>query len=155
MKILILFGLSFIGICCSNPVGNNSICSYEDVKLDTTGMVLEKSNLIETWTLQSFVDLTDCSVENEPQDFPAPVVVITFQDSGKVVGHTSNEFIGDYTVSNKEIELTIHSLTEINEPKWAMKFLEALKTTDYAFIEKSKLFIFYNQSSQVMVFTKN
>ncbi|MBC8346910.1 MAG: hypothetical protein ISR82_06975 [Candidatus Marinimicrobia bacterium] len=48
-----------------------------------------------------------------------------------------------------------HSITELNEFKWTMKFIEAARSTDYIFIEDSTLFIFFNQSSEVMAFKKN
>jgi len=158
MKILIPFVFSFICIyCSSNPVENNSIYSYEDVKLDTTGTILNENDIMATWALKSFVELSDCSVENEPEGYPTPVVVISFQDSEKVIGHTGADFTGNYTLSNNKIKITPLLRPELPEPKpeWANMFYDATEMTDYAFIEKLKLFIFYNQSSQVMVFTKN
>ena len=156
-QMLILFIFSITCICCStNPEDNNSICTYEDVKLDTTGTILEKSDIIGTWTLRCFVDISDCSVKNEPEGFPTPAVVISFQDSGKVSGHTGPEFTGNYTLSNNNIKISPLLRPELPEPKpeWANMFYKAALTADYAFIEKSKLFIFFNQSSHVMVFTK-
>lgn len=153
MKKICLFICIIITISCSTDPENK--CMYKNVKLDTTNKTLNKTEIIATWSLQSFVNLSDCSIKNEPENFSTPLVVINFQDSAELKGHTANEFIGNYTISSNKIQLTINSLTEINEPEWALKFLEAAEMTDYAFIENSRLFVFFDQFLKVMIFHKN
>ena len=156
MKKLALFSFVIIVIGCSNDNSNvDSVCTYEGVELDTNQIVvIREQDLVGEWKLQFFVDLLDCSIENEPVNFPRPLVVISFEDSLQLSGHTTNEFYGNYFLVRGKIEMSVSFLTEINENKWTRKFLEAARNTDYIFIEDSKLFIFFNQSSNVMVFMK-
>ncbi|MDZ7724337.1 MAG: hypothetical protein U5R06_16410 [candidate division KSB1 bacterium] len=104
--------------------------------------------------MESFVDLSDCSIANQPDNINVFIVRLKVLDSDSISGNTANEFVGSYSIHNNKIDFNIHSLTEINEPEWAKKFLEAAKNTDYVFIRQSKLFIFYEQSTKVMVFTE-
>ncbi len=160
MKILALLSVVIVASGCSNNNPNvNSPCTYEGVEIDTNKIaVISYQALLGEWTLKSFIDLSDCSIENEPDSInslPIRSVVIRFEDSIHVSGHTNNEFYGNYSLVGKKIEMSVNSLTEINEHKWTKKFLEAAPNTEYIFIEDSKLFIFFYQTSKVMVFTKN
>ncbi len=158
LKLLTMF--LFIGlpqISCSDSTSNpKPVCTYEDIELNTSNLgMLKQTDIIGEWILRSFINLTNCNIENEPEEFPRHAVIISFDDSNQVSGHTSNEFYGYYALTNNEIRLDIRSETEINEPKWAIKFLKATNNMDYASIKNSKLFVFFNESSEVMVFKKN
>ena len=148
-NILLAYLIIVIG-CSKNPQELNSICTYENVKLDTTNINLNENDILATWVLHSIVDLSDCSVKNRPEEFPE-IVVISFNDSCKISGHTGNEFVGNYFLVENKIKININTLTELGEPEWALNFLNAVKNLDYCFIKESKLFIFFNQSTKVMI----
>lgn len=148
--ILLIF---ILGSCSIEPLENNN-CVYEGVKLKTTNINFNESYIIGTWNLECFIDLVDCTIENEPDNSSNPNVIINFKKPGKISGHTNNKFIGSYSIFGGKLKLSINPLTEINENNWTKKFLEAEKITDYVFVDNLKLFVFFNESTKVMVFTK-
>ncbi|MBC8345267.1 MAG: hypothetical protein ISR82_01405 [Candidatus Marinimicrobia bacterium] len=112
MKVLALFTVVIVVIGCLN---DNSVCTYEGVDLDTNQIaVISNQVLAGEWKLISFIDLSDCSVENEPVGgFLKPEVVISFEDSLQLSGHTTNKFYGSYTLLGKKINMSVNSISYV------------------------------------------
>lgn len=151
-----LFPFVIVAIGCSDHTSNvNSPFTYEGVELDTNQIVeISEQDLLGEWKLQSFIDLSDYSIYKNPEP-EVFYIELEFKESNQIRGHTTNEFYGTYILEDKKIKMSISTITEINDLEWGRKFLNATSNTDYIFIEGSNLFIFFNQSSEVMVFTKN
>ncbi|MCH8014039.1 MAG: hypothetical protein IH823_04520 [Candidatus Dadabacteria bacterium] len=154
-KLALLSSIIFAIGCSHNTSQVNSFCTYEGIELDTTNLAqLNENDIIAKWKLQSVIDLSDCSIYKNPlSDFF--YIELEFKESKQIGGHTTNEFYGTYILENKEIQISISTITEINEQEWGRKFLNAANNTNFVFIEDTMLFIFFNQSSEVMVFTIN
>ena len=72
--------------------------------------------MINRITLLLFIGLVfwSCEEENEPVGgFLKPEVVISFEDSLQLSGHTTNKFYGSYTLLGKKINMSVNSISYV------------------------------------------
>ena len=79
---------------------NIPVCEYEGNQITT----ISNDALLCEWKIDSFLNMSNCSVKSEPQKYSASVI-IRFEESFKVSNHSmNNNFHGKYRIINKEVE---------------------------------------------------
>lgn len=147
------------------PFGNILTTVLSPIKIPSVSSSPSKdsADIQGTWKLSSFRDLNSGEVETQPEmDKKLPAhhqdIAITFKgknNKGTLSGHTINNTIfGNYELAdNNKINMKVGG-TKISEPEWGKKFWDAIHKADKYRLEKDSLFLYYNNSQNLMEFVK-
>jgi hypothetical protein len=111
------------------------------------------TDLYHTWKLEGFGNKANNSFEEaEPKDCEE-CYILTFSEDGTLSGHTTtNTVFGEYTISEKNINIVSFGGTEVGELGHGYKYSDAMCLIDSYEIVKTKLKLYYNQRQNYLLF---
>jgi len=119
-------------------------------------------SLIGKWKLFAYENLSSSTITTKPDSITASVKIEflnfieqgTFGDINFRGWSVANELEGEYNLTDYHIYFINLWTTTLIEPAWGLNFIDAMYDTDLVKIENDVLFLFYQQSQNVMLFHK-
>lgn len=83
-------------------------------------------------------------------------VLLFFEADGKIIGRSmANSFNGKWEKTGNKLSIKIGIMTLVYEPQSGEEYLEKIEKTDSYRIEKSRLYLNYNEGKRSIVFKES
>jgi len=117
------------------------------------------SSIKGTWRLDAYQNLSDGTLQHDPDPKGRGVVLTFTEDSNSIVfkGHTAaNSVGGGYRKAGScDLENGSFGGSKVGEPtKWDSKVWTAMGSAEAYSLTKKNLFLYFNAKSEVMIFSK-
>lgn len=118
----------------------NSIDNCNE-KLTLNNVSFEKEKILGKWELEKILDFSSCKTLSNDEENPIlDKTIINFKKDGEIIGKTTNELFGDYTLTNNTLKINRFGGTKIGEFKLQNIFRDNItKTEKYVFTQGSLL----------------